>query len=96
MPTEDDTIFDPRIIGGLLVRLSPTPDGGSRVEAWSGEAWEPVTDPSVINASEVLKAKPASNDLLKREGIIAITGEPLDEFDKALLDVLEDDREMPA
>ena len=59
-------LFAPRNLSGLIAKLSPTPDGGTEVVAWDSEAWEPVNIP----AGEVLAGVPASDAMLKRNGIL--------------------------
>ena len=62
----DDSIFEPANLGGVIVKLSPTPGGGAEVVAWTGSNWVPADIP----ASEVLAGPPVSEAMLKREGLL--------------------------
>ena len=61
----------PRNLGGLVVALAKTEDGGSEVVAWvpTSKSWEPAN----FSASEVLEAREASKEVLIREGILKLT-----------------------
>ena len=61
----------PRNLGGVVVALAKTEDGGSEVVSWvpTSKSWEPAN----FSASEVLEAREASARVLIDEGISSPT-----------------------
>lgn len=67
MPT-DDSLYALRNLGGVLARIAETPDGGARIEVWTGDNWEPPP-PDVTSFGEIMGARPASDAILARAGV---------------------------
>ena len=58
----------PRNLGGVLARIAETPDGGARIEVWTGDNWEPPP-PGAVSFGEIMGARPASDAILARAGV---------------------------
>ena len=67
----------PRNLGGLVVALAKTEDGGSKVVAWvhTSKSWEPAN----FSAADVLDARGASNEDLKRLGVLKLSDKEIKE-----------------
>ena len=66
-----------RNLGGVIVTLAKTEDGGAEVVAWvpTSKSWEPAN----FSAAEVLDARGASNEDLKRLGILKLSDKEIKE-----------------
>ena len=66
--SSNEGLYAPRNLGGVLARISETPDGGARIEVWVGDKWEPPP-PGAVSFGEIMGARPASDAILARNGI---------------------------
>ena len=63
--SSNEGLYAPRNLGGVLARIAETPDGGARIEVWTGGNWEPPP-PGAVDFAEIMAARPASDAILAR------------------------------